>query len=115
MPHGHAATAVVAEFPALATHHEGPLAPDAHHLHPAGLPWSLLQPALQGNGLGGWGRNRRPGLLSGDELNSGHQHQQQGVPERMADPDWRGAHGDRRRAFLKLIPSLRVGGRAGKI
>ena len=75
----------------------------------------MLQPAFQRNGLGGGAWNSRPRPLSGDELNSGQEHQQQGLPERMADSDWRGAHGDRRRAFLKLIPSLRDGGRAGKI
>jgi hypothetical protein len=81
----------MAEFPALRTHHKGPLAADGDHLHPAGQPWTLAQPAFQGNGLGYGSRYRRDALSAGIELNRGQQHQQpeqqQREAERMAAPD----------------------------
>jgi hypothetical protein len=89
--HGHAAVPVVAEFPALGTHHKGPLAADRDHLHPAGLPWPLVEPAFQGNGLGHGSRYRRDALSPAIELNRGQQHQQpeqqHREAERMASPD----------------------------
>ena len=116
MLHGHTALAVMAELPALTINDKGPLAADFDHLHPAGLPWPLAQPAFQGDGPQGW---RGPtGLGSGSELPPRQQHERQRPQQSVVDARVpAAAHGMRRRgAFLKADQKpLGWGGRAAKI
>ena len=96
MLHGHTALAVMAELPALPINDKGPLATDFYHLHPAGLPWPLAQPAFQGDGPQGW---RGPtGLGSCSELPPRQQHERQRPQQSVVDARVpAAAHGMRRR------------------